>query len=94
MARKQSVILTPTQKKEIQSSAKTALKTQRTQHAELSLTIKRLTKAFEAANKERTKAFEAELKTLNKELARVNKEIAAAEATLSDLAPAVPSPTE
>jgi len=99
MARKQSVILTPTQKKELLTAAKESIKTLRTKHAELTLQSKRLTKAFEAANKERLKAYEADTKTLNKDLAGISKALAAAEAKLAELNPApapaaVASPTE
>lgn len=92
MARKQSVILTPTQKKELAVSAKSTLKDLRQQHAALVLAEKAANKEFNAAVKALEKPFLDGRKAREKAMTALVKQLTAAEANLAALT-SVPAET-
>lgn len=83
MARKPSVILTPTEKKEAVKAAKEQVRDLKKQHAELTKARKQLDREYNAA-----------VKANDRELAKVVKQLNKAELDLTKLVPpkAVPSP--
>lgn len=97
MARKQSVILTPTQKKELATNAKTTLKGLKQQHAALTLAEKAAAKEFNAAIKALEKPFLEGRKAREKAMTALVKQLTAAEANVASLSgtteTAVASPT-
>lgn len=97
MARKQSVILTPTQKKELAVSAKSTLKGLKQQHAALVLAEKTATKEFKTAVAALEKPYLAARKEREKAMTALVKQLSAAEANLASLTgtteTAVASPT-
>ena len=99
MARKPSVILTPTEKKAALADAKAALKTAKAEHAKPVSERKAATSAYQKEAKAAADAFSAKLKVLDRTVQTAEKNVTAAERAVLTLAPpaadkAVPSPTE
>lgn len=82
MARKPSVVLTPTERKEAVSSAKDANKAAKINLAETQAKIAQIQKTYDKAVKVLNKQLEQDLKVANKELRNAQKDATAAEAAL------------
>lgn len=96
MARKPSVILTPSEKKEAVSGIKTASKAAKTELAAIHKERKTLDREYLAANKELKKNHDAAIKALDKREKDAQKSAVSADFELSKLVgppKAVPSPT-
>ena len=95
MARKPSVILTPTEKKAAAADVKNQLKASMGSLKTAESARKALDKKYAADVKALAKAYETAVKASDKEQAGLNKEVAQLTAKHTNLVPmkAVPSPT-